>query len=177
MQGETVTDVFDNPMTNDTIAPPNAIPWPPILYLAAAGAGLGLHGWAPLPWVAEPAAMALRMLGILLVCIAVAVELATVLTFRRHKTAILPHRSASTLITTGPFALSRNPIYTANTMLLAGAGLIFGITWLLPAAAMAALLTHHLAILREEKHLAAKFGDAWANYAGKTPRWLGIRQK
>jgi protein-S-isoprenylcysteine O-methyltransferase Ste14 len=156
---------------------PNTIPWPPLLYGAAVLAALLLHLIAPLPWVTGAVSVAALMLGILLVAIAVAVELATALTFRRHKTTILPHRPASALITTGPFALSRNPIYTANTMLLAGAGLIFGIAWLLPAAALAAILTHHLAVLREEKHLEAKFGNAWTAYARKTPRWLGLRQK
>ena len=60
-------------------------------------------------------------------------------------------------------------------MLVAGAGLLFGIAWLVIAAIVAAFLTQKLAIEREERHLAARFGQAWADYAARTPRWLFFR--
>ena len=44
--------------------------------------------------------------------------------------------------------------------------------WLVMLAFVAAFITQKLAIEREEKHLAAKFGAAWNNYAGRVRRWL-----
>jgi protein-S-isoprenylcysteine O-methyltransferase Ste14 len=44
--------------------------------------------------------------------------------------------------------------------------------WLVIAALVGAVLTRKLAIEREERHLAARFGEAWAEYAARTPRWL-----
>ena len=87
----------------------------------------------------------------------------------------MPNRPATALITSGPFALSRNPIYVANTLLVGGLGLAFGIGWLVIAALLGALLTRKLAIAREEHHLAARFGAEWQAYAARTPRWLLFR--
>ena len=80
---------------------------------------------------------------------------------RRHRANILPHRAATTLVTSGPFALSRNPIYLGNTLLLAGAGVMFGNVWFLLGAIGSAWLVTVLAIRREEAHLEARFGEAW----------------
>jgi len=151
---------------------PNAVPWPPILYVAAAVCGLLLHLLFPLPWPAGMGRVSLAALGVFLVGTGLALEITASLAFRRHRTTILPHRGAKALITDGPFARSRNPIYVGNTLLLAGVGLLSGIAWLIAAAAIAAFATKKLAIEREERHLAARFGRAWENYAARTPRWL-----
>jgi protein-S-isoprenylcysteine O-methyltransferase Ste14 len=159
----------------DAARTPNTLPWPPLLYGGLALAGLGL-GWAvPLPWPEGALRMVLAAIGLCLACAGVALEVTAALAFRRHRTTILPHRGASALITDGPFAKSRNPIYLGNTLLVAGAGLLFGLGWLLPAALAAAFATQKLAIEREERHLAARFGQAWADYAARTPRWLFFR--
>jgi protein-S-isoprenylcysteine O-methyltransferase Ste14 len=97
---------------------------------------------------------------------------ATFATFRKHKTTIMPNQAATNLITTGPFAWSRNPIYLANTALVLGAGLYFENLWLVGLAFVAALITQKLAIEREEKHLAAKFGAAWEGYAARVRIWV-----
>lgn len=102
----------------------------------------------------------------------IALDLATALAFRRHRTTVLPHRGATRLITDGPFRYSRNPIYVANTLLVAGGGLVSGIAWLIPAAFAAAVATRKMAIEREEAHLALRFGEDWRAYAARTPRWL-----
>lgn len=133
---------------------------------------LGLHWIVPLPWPSGVARILLAAAGLCLACAAIALDVTAALAFRRHRTTIMPHRGATALITQGPFAKSRNPIYVANTLLVAGAGLIFGIAWLVLAALAGALLTQKLAIEREERHLAARFGTAWDEYAARTPRWL-----
>jgi len=112
------------------------------------------------------------MAGLFLIAAGTALDLATMLAFRRHRTTLLPHRGATKLITDGPFRYSRNPIYLGNTLLVAGVGLAFGIGWLIPAALAGAVATQRLAILREERHLASRFGSAWDAYAARTPRWL-----
>ena len=162
-------------MVTDPRDRPNRIPWPPLLYGGAALFALWLHYMAPLPWVEGPARVVLAAAGLCLICASVALEITTSLAFRRHRTTILPHRGATALITEGPFSKSRNPIYVGNTLLLAGAGLLFGIAWLVLAAPVAAFLTQKLAIEREERHLSARFGADWQAYAARTPRWLFFR--
>jgi protein-S-isoprenylcysteine O-methyltransferase Ste14 len=157
------------------IPAPNTVPWPPIIYVSAAAGALVLNLIYPLPWPQGWAQLVLAALGLCGLCAGIALEAASVLAFRHHRTTILPHKAATALITTGPFAKSRNPIYLGNTILLAGAGLLSGIAWFLPAAFGAAFLTQKLAIEREELHLAARFGAAWQDYATRTPRWLIFR--
>ena len=88
------------------------------------------------------------------------------------RTNILPNRAAERLVTQGPFAISRNPIYLGNTTLMFGIGLAFNALWFLPLAICAAAFVERLAIRREEAHLALLFGPEWAAYATTTARWL-----
>ena len=159
----------------DTSVSPNRIPWPPILYLIAATIAVTLHRLVPLPWPEGPVMMVLAAIGLCLMCAALALDFVTFLAFKRHKTTIMPNRGASALITDGPFAKSRNPIYLGNTMLVTGAGFLFGIAWLIPAGFIAAFAVQKLAIEREERHLESRFGAAWKAYAAQTPRWLLFR--
>lgn len=151
---------------------PNRIPWPPIIYLAAFGTGLALQWALPLPWLAEPASRLAHAAGLVLAVAALALDVSAMQAFRRQQTTIMPHRGATSLITSGPFTFTRNPIYVANTMLLLGASLAFGKLWMLLLVPVAAFLTQKLAIEREERHLAARFGQAWQDYAQRVRRWL-----
>jgi protein-S-isoprenylcysteine O-methyltransferase Ste14 len=84
---------------------------------------------------------------------------------------------APALVTTGPYAFSRNPLYLSN--LAVGTGLIFFANALSPEMAVAflgVLLLHHAALARwEEKHLRRLWPEAYAAYAAATPRWFGLR--
>lgn len=152
---------------------PNRVPWPPLLTLGLIGLGFAAHAVAPLPWPRGTTAIALSVLGVIGVCGALGLDLGAVLAMRRHRTTFLPHRGADALVTEGPFARSRNPIYVGNVCLTAGIGLLLGNPWLLVAATALAVSLQHLAIRREEAHLAARFGGAWDEYRRRVPRWIG----
>ena len=155
------------------IAAPNRIPWPPILFGTAALAAVGLDlvlpgpGWlhAP-PWTALGWALLLAGLGL---------DISAMGVMARRRANILPHRAATALVTSGPFAWSRNPIYLGNTIAMSGAALAFANPWFLPAALLAAVAVTQLAIRREEAHLATLFGAAWDAYSKRTGRWFGRR--
>jgi protein-S-isoprenylcysteine O-methyltransferase Ste14 len=154
------------------IAPPNIIPWPPIIYGGAAVAALALESLAPLD-VAVP--LAVRWVGAAIVAAGLGLDASAMLVMRRYRANILPHRSASALVTSWPFSISRNPIYLGNTALMAGVALVFGNPWFLVMAAVAVKAVTVLAIRREESHLAASFGAAWKTYEERVPRWLRLR--
>jgi len=115
---------------------PNSVPWPPILFLCAAGAAFGLGIVYPLGTAALTGDFP-RGVGIAAMLAGLGLDIAAMLTMRREHANILPHRAATALVTKGPFALSRNPIYLGNTLLLGGAGFVFANAWLLLAAAAA----------------------------------------
>jgi protein-S-isoprenylcysteine O-methyltransferase Ste14 len=155
------------------VPPPNRVPWPPLLILLAVVVSIGLGAAFPGPaWLATPAwtnpGRALMLLGL-------GFDGAAMLTMWRHRANILPHRAATALVTNGPFAWSRNPIYLGNTVLLTGAAFAFHNPWFLPAALATAVAVRFLAIGREEAHLARQFGTAWDAYRARTRRWFGRR--
>jgi protein-S-isoprenylcysteine O-methyltransferase Ste14 len=148
---------------------PNRIPWPPILLLAAlivASVGGRLLG------VTFHQSSLLTGLGWALVLAAGLIMAWAALTFQKHKTTILPHAGAEALITSGPFAYSRNPIYAAEALLLFGLGLAFASAWYLAVIPPFMVAVTHFAIQREEAHLEARFGDAWRTYAARVRRWV-----
>ncbi len=122
-----------------------------------------------------PTGIAVRAIGAAVLPAGIGLDVAAMRELRRHRANILPHRAATALVTSGPFALSRNPIYLGNTLVMIGAAFLFSSAWLLLAAAGAVLAVWALAIRREESHLAAQFGDEWAAYARRTPRWVRLR--
>jgi len=156
-------------MPPDIAARPNRIPWPPLIYAACVAAALVLGALWPLASDIDH----FRPVGIALMLAGTGFDAAAMVTMRRHRANILPHRAATELVTSGPFVWSRNPIYLGNTLMLAGAAPAFGQVWLLVMVPVAVALVAALAIRREERHLAARFGPAWAAYAARTPRWFG----
>ena len=151
---------------------PNTLPWPPIIYIAAAALALIGHALLPLPWIRGALGEILFATGWLVVAGALAIDVAAMRAMSRARTTIMPHRGSDHLVTGGPFSFTRNPIYVGNTMLMIGVGLISGIVWFLILAPVAAYVTTKLAIQREEKHLEARFGKKYRDYAKKVRRWL-----
>ena len=76
------------------------------------------------------------------------------------------------LVTTGAFAISRNPMYLGWSTGVAGFGLAARSPWVLGAAVVAARHTHR-EILQEEATLSRDFGPEFEAYAAATPRYLG----
>lgn len=159
-------------MTNDISHQPNTIPWPPLIYLPGVALGFILNWLLPLPWITRPLSEILFAFGWLIAAGGIAMIAMAIRAMRRANTTLRPHRGADHLVTTGPFALTRNPLYVGNTMIMIALGLISGIAWFLPLAIIGACLTQKLAIEREEKHLEAKFGKRWRDYSKKVRRWL-----
>jgi protein-S-isoprenylcysteine O-methyltransferase Ste14 len=93
-------------------------------------------------------------------------------TLYRAGTTIMPHRASDALVTTGPFARLRNPIYVADVMILFGVAELTKNIWFVIGAAVFAVLVTFLAILPEERHLEARFGDAYRDYKARSRRWL-----
>lgn len=153
-------------------ARPNSLPWPPLIYIVAIALSVLLHLILPLPWLPSPLSDILFACGWLMVAGAVMIDISAMRTLHRARTTIMPHRASEHLVTGGAFALSRNPIYLANTMIMFGAGLISGIVWFFPLALVAAFATQKLAIEREERHLEARFGKKFRDYAKRVRRWI-----
>ncbi|WP_238476248.1 methyltransferase family protein [Agromyces mariniharenae] len=76
------------------------------------------------------------------------------------------------LVTTGPYAWCRHPMYVGSWLIHLGVGVIRGSGWVavtLPVGAIA----EHLGALAEERALHRAFGEEWADYRERVPRYAG----
>lgn len=147
---------------------PSVMPWPPLILAGTLLVAVTLGHLRPLH-VGFPLS---HTIGVLLATLAITLDLWAMKTLHEARTTVMPNRRSSHLVTCGPFRFSRNPIYLANIVLLTGLGLATGNGWFLPLAICDGLLTHFLAIRREESHLIALFGYKYEDYCRSVRRWI-----
>ena len=90
----------------------------------------------------------------------------------RHRTTIVPHQAVSTLVTTGVYRLSRNPMYTGLAVAYLGSALLAGTWWPLVTLPLALVVVRRAVIDREERYLTDRFDTAYAEFRTRTRRWL-----
>jgi protein-S-isoprenylcysteine O-methyltransferase Ste14 len=78
------------------------------------------------------------------------------------------------LVTTGVYAMSRNPMYVGWALLHIGLGLVGGSTWVLGAFPAATWLVHRQ-VLHEERDLGEAFPEEFGRYRAAVPRYLPTR--
>ncbi|MBN9074271.1 MAG: isoprenylcysteine carboxylmethyltransferase family protein [Rhizobiales bacterium] len=157
---------------NDIATRPSQFPWPPLIFVGATAASILLQLLYEPPWIGQPVSDILFAVGWLLVLAWAALLASALRAMKTGKTTVHPTKAATHLVTSGAFALSRNPIYLGNTLVLIGIGLIAGMAWFPVMALVAAFLTQKLAIEPEEQHLAARFGKKYRDYAKRVRRWI-----
>jgi protein-S-isoprenylcysteine O-methyltransferase Ste14 len=85
---------------------------------------------------------------------------------------LAPWAPPTTLVATGLYKWSRNPMYVAVLLILSGWAIGFQ-AWTVALYAVAVAVVFHLrVILHEEPWLARTFGDVWTHYRTQVPRWL-----
>jgi protein-S-isoprenylcysteine O-methyltransferase Ste14 len=163
------------PMNQDVDAPrgPDIVFPPPFLFLGGFIAGWLLERYvARLPLVRLPGAPAVgTTLGWLAVLAGAGLLLWAMSTFRRARTPVLP-LPATQLVTGGPYALTRNPIYAGLSFLYVGFAIMFNYTWPLIVLPLVWAALFYLVIRREEQYLERRFGEEYAAYRSRVRRWL-----
>jgi len=150
---------------------PSRIPWPPILLIGIVAIA-ALLGWLrPLGWPGLDDWPA-RAVGFALGAVGIALLIYSIVTLHRYGTTVLPDKAASALVTSGPYARFRNPIYLADCLIMLGLAEMTKNVWFVFGAALFAVLVTWLAILPEERHLEEKFGADYLDYRANTRRWL-----
>lgn len=158
-------------MTENALSRGPALRFPPVMIFVV-GFGIGMMGdvMLPLP-VFERFRYWLVPGAVLVGCAAVLVGWACVV-FLKRGTAIYPISRASTLVTVGPYRISRNPMYLAMSAAYGGLALIGQLLWTLLLLPVAMTACYRLVIRREEAYLAAEFGAAYRSYRESVRRWL-----
>ena len=89
------------------------------------------------------------------------------------KGTLAPWEPPRHLVVSGPYRFSRNPMYVAVLLVLAGWALGFWSRGLAVYAATLAVVFHLRVILAEEPFLDAAHGEQWRAYKARVPRWVG----
>jgi protein-S-isoprenylcysteine O-methyltransferase Ste14 len=155
---------------SENIDAPNVMIHPPIALGMAIVIAFAANWVYPLPFL--PSGIPHLELGLIVFLSALLLARWAVQTFRKAKTNILTSHAALTIVSTGPFAYSRNPIYVAALLSLIGFALAANSLWFLIALVAIFLVLRFAVVAREEFYLASKFGQTYLDYKAKVRRWL-----
>jgi protein-S-isoprenylcysteine O-methyltransferase Ste14 len=142
---------------------------PPLVYLSAIALGLVVHVLWPRHIVPHSLG---APVGALFTLAAVALFIYAVRTFRSAGTPIPGNRPTTTIVRTGPYRFSRNPIYLAFSLFQLGLALWVNSLCLLLTLIPAIALMSRVVIPREERYLEARFPSEYVSYKASVRRWL-----
>jgi protein-S-isoprenylcysteine O-methyltransferase Ste14 len=142
---------------------------PPVIFAVALLLGWLIGRVAPQAFL--PAAIA-PWIGALAILLAVSLAGAAILQMRRARTAVDPYSPTTAVVRTGPFAVSRNPIYVALTLFSLGIAALLNALWCALLLVPALAVLRFGVIAREEAYLEGRFGDEYRTYRRQVRRWL-----
>lgn len=147
--------------------------FPPLLiYVIGYGIGwLADRVW-PLPILTGGRTFAMQVIGWLLIVSSTIFVTAALIIFRRHKTGIYPTQPASTIVRSGPYRYTRNPMYLGMTAVYIGISLLTNMLWPLLVLPFLVVILQSTVIRREEGYLREAFGEAYESYCREVRRWI-----
>jgi protein-S-isoprenylcysteine O-methyltransferase Ste14 len=155
---------------NDPASTANVVIRPPIAWALAVLAGLALRWLVALPFM--PASVAAGWVGGLVFVLALALFGWAILTIIRAGSNVPTNMPTTTVVESGPYRFTRNPIYLGMFLGLVGLAIGFDSLWLLGTLVPFALVIRYGVVAREEAYLERKFGDAYRHYCARVRRWL-----
>ena len=142
---------------------------PPVVALIHIGAAYLLGWFVPLP---IPVPTVFRIFGFVLVIIGFLLGIGAFIEFRRARTTLDPHGSVSSLVSSGVYRFTRNPIYLGFLLMLIGIPLNVASYWGVLLSPIFIVLLNRLVIEREEAYLEKKFKDQYIAYKSRVRRWV-----
>ncbi|WP_108512293.1 methyltransferase family protein [Bradyrhizobium algeriense] len=143
---------------------------PPIAWALAVLAGLALN-WL-MPWPFLPAVISAGRFGAIVFALALALVAWAIFTMTRAGSNVPTNLPTTTIVETGPYRFTRNPIYLGMVLGLIGLAIAFNSLWLLMTLVPFALVIRYGVIAREEAYLKRKFGDVYRRYRARVRRWV-----
>ena len=144
-------------------------PYPPIILLACIGLQALLHFFWPVtqlipaPW---------NLIGVGLIAIGVLIVALPAASFKRADTTILPFQESSSLVTTGIYRVTRNPMYLGMLSVLLGIAVLSGSLSPFLAPALFVPILNRRVIRHEERMLQERFGAEYDAFRQQVRRWL-----
>jgi protein-S-isoprenylcysteine O-methyltransferase Ste14 len=125
------------------------------------------------PWLLHPEGEHFRAIGWAPCCVGAVLLLWCIRDFYvAGRGSLAPWAPPARLVAVGLYRVSRNPMYVAVLLILSGWALGFASRSLWIYAGIVAVAFHVRVVRFEEPWLAARYGDEYAAYKTKVPRWL-----
>ncbi len=130
---------------------------------------VGSHYIAPVQEMIYPP---YTYLGLPLIALGLALDVWASSIFRKRETSFRLHGETTSLVTSGPFRFSRNPIYLGMLIVLLGMAIFLGslIAFLYPILFLA--LFNFVLLPQEERMMEETFGQEYLDYKKEVRRWL-----
>lgn len=142
---------------------------PALLFVIAPSVGVLIDGnllrWRHVLHGSQWIGVGIAVAGLVLVA-------TTLLLFGRNRTRPEPWEPADALVETGPYRLSRNPMYLGMAIISAGIALFFESVAAFVLLACVLVAIDRWVIAREESYLRRRFGAEYEAYQAKVRRWL-----
>lgn len=148
----------------------NVLMHPPILWVLLVAVGYGLDFLLPLPFL--PLAFLAVWVGVAVWLAGFAFAAVAIAQFHRAGTDVRTHTPTASIVDTGIFARSRNPIYGGAHIGVVGAAIALDSLWILAMLAPFYVVIRYGVVAREEAYLERKFGQGYLAYTAKVRRWI-----
>lgn len=144
---------------------------PPLIYVAGLALGIAADRFGHLPRLGlQPAVR--DVFGIVFVVAGFALSFAGAGLFMRRGTAIIPYKPASTLVTTGIYRWTRNPMYLGMALIYVGVAALFDSLAALVLLPLVLATVQTQVIAREEAYLERAFGADYVAYKKRVRAWI-----
>ena len=144
---------------------------PPLIYVAGLAIGIGVDRILRLPTLGLPL-MTRSIAGALIAVLGFLVMFAGAGLFLRKRTAIIPFKPASSLVTSGVLGLTRNPMYLGMAIFYAGLAVVLDSLAALLVLPLVLAVVQTQVIAREEAYLERAFGREYVEYKSRVRRWI-----
>jgi protein-S-isoprenylcysteine O-methyltransferase Ste14 len=145
------------------------VPW---VYILAYLIGFVVQLYLPIPVQSAKVVRISLIIGLVLVVIGVACAFSALGIFKKRSTTTIPFETPTSLVMSGPYRFSRNPMYVGLTLIYLGVAGTRAELW--PVIVLPVLLAYvnFIVIPVEEQHLREAFSDSYAQYSARVRRWL-----
>jgi protein-S-isoprenylcysteine O-methyltransferase Ste14 len=148
----------------------NSVIRPPIAWALSFVAGLGLDWLYPMPFV--PAFMPAAWVGSAIFALGFVLAIWAIVTVRKAGTRVETNRPTTTIVASGPYRFTRNPIYVGMFLGQSGLAVGFNSLWLLATLVPFYFVIRYGVVAREEAYLERKFASVYLDYKSRVRRWL-----
>lgn len=142
---------------------------PPVYLLLFLLLAVGLHFILPVKKIILPP---YNYSGIALIVLGVVLNIWADALFKKKKTTIKPFEDPTKLEVSGPFAISRHPMYLGMTIILLGTSVLLGSLTAFISPPGFIIVMKVIFIRFEEQNLEKIFGKEYLDYKQKVRRWI-----